>query len=208
MTDGISLAAALLVAGPIVGAACASSPSLFSVWSASRADHLAIVGAHRRAWTLLNAGFFIATVGSAAGLAVLAGTLGGDPRRTAALTAVAVAYTIAGALWCAVLAIRTRTTPALADLVTTGTPTEPAETLLGAATGGLFAAFVLTTGSALVVLGLTLGLAGGVAVPLAGLAAFVAALAVVHFLASGDTLPALLYPPTLLIGLGLLLGWS
>ncbi len=57
-------------------------------------------------------------------------------------------------------------------------------------------------------LGLTLGLAGGVAAPLAGLAAFIAALALVHFLPSGDTLPALFYPPTLLIGLGLLLGWS
>jgi hypothetical protein len=208
VADGITVAAALLVVGPVVGGISAANPILFPVWSASREDHLAIVGAHRLAWTMLNAGFFVATVLTAAGLAVLAGTLGGDEVRSAVLAGVAITYAIAGGLWCAVLAIRTRTTPALADLVATGAPTEPAEALLGAATGGLFAAFVLATGAALVVLGLTLGLTGGLAVPVAALAVLVAALVVVGFLKSGDTIPAVLYWPTLLIGLGLLLGWS
>ncbi len=120
----------------------------------------------------------------------------------------AVVYAIAGVLWCAVLAIRNRTTPALADMVAAGTPTEPAETLLGSATGGLFATFTLATGAALVVLGLTLALGGGVAAPVAWLATLIAGLAVGRFLAFGDVIPAVLYFPTLCVGLALLLGWS
>ncbi len=88
--------------------------------------------------------------------------------RRAVLAAAAVIYAIAGTLWCAVVAIRTRTTPALAEMVEAGTPTEPAETLLGAAIGGLFAAFTLLTGAALVALGVALALGGGVAAPSRG----------------------------------------
>ena len=117
-------------------------------------------------------------------------------------------YAVAGALWCAALAIRTRTTPALAEMAAAGTPTEPAETFLAAALGGLFAAFTLATGAALVAIGLTLALSGGVAAPVAWLATLIAALLTAGFVASGDTIPAVLYLPTLLIGLALLLGWS
>ena len=195
------------MAGPVIGAVCASNPALYPVWSASREEHLAIVRAHRLAWTLLNLGFFVATVLTAAGLAILAASPGDDSFRDPVLAGVAVTYAIAGGLWCAVLAIRNRTTPALADLVVAGAPTEPAETLLAAATDGMFGAFVLTTGGALVVLGVTLGMAGTVAIAVGLIAALIAALALAHYLLSGDTLPALLYPPTLLIGLGLLFGW-
>ncbi len=208
MTDGVTAAALLLVVGPLIGAVSASNPILFPVWSAPRAEHLAIVGAHRRAWMLLNAGFFLATVVTCAGLAALAASLTGDAVRTAALIAETVVYALAGTLWCAVVAIRTRTTPALADLVASGASTEPAETLLGAATGGLFAAFTLATGADLIAVGLTLALAGGIAAPMALLAALVAAIVVAAFLASGDAVPAVLYVPTLLIGIALLLGWS
>lgn len=76
MADGLAVAAALLVAGPAVGAIGVASPSLFRAWTAPRDEHLAIVGAHRRAWTLANAGFTLATVTTAAGLAVLAGAIG------------------------------------------------------------------------------------------------------------------------------------
>jgi hypothetical protein len=107
-----------------------------------------------------------------------------------------------------VLAIRTRTTPALAAMVVAGTPTEPAETLLGAAIGGLFAAFVLTTGAALLTAGIGLTLGGAVAAPVAWISILVAVVAVVGFFLSGDMVPAVLYPPTLLIGIALLLGWA
>ena len=111
-------------------------------------------------------------------------------------------------LWCAVLAVRTRTTPALADLVAAGEATEPAETLLGAAMGGVFVAFALTTGGALVALGVALLAGGGVAAPVAGVAVVVGALAVVVQLVTGDLIPAVLYLPTLLIGVALLASWT
>lgn len=208
MTDGVTVAAALLVIGPVVGGVGASSPALFRIWSASREDHLTTVLAHRRAWMSLNAGFAIATVTTAAGLTVLAGALDVADGPRAILAAAAVVYTIAGALWCSVLAIRTRTTPALAELVAAGTPTEPAETLLGATLGGLFAAFVLTTGAALLTAGIGLALGGAVAAPVAWFSILVAVVAVVGTFVSGDVVPAVLYPPTLLIGLALLLDWA
>ena len=208
MTDGIAVAAVLLVVGPIVGGVALSNPALFRVWFAPREEHLALVLAHRRTWVLINIGFIVATTVTAAGLVVLAGAVDAQVAARAVLAASAVVYAMAGTLWCAVLAIRARTTPALAEMVATGMPTEPAETLLGAALGGLFAAFTLSTGAALVALGLTLALSGGVAAPVAWLATLIAAVVFLGYLRSGDSIPAALYLPTMLIGLALLLGWS
>jgi hypothetical protein len=208
MNDELLAAAALLVAGSGLAWLSAMNPALFRYWSAPREDGLAIVRAHRLAWTLLNSGFIVATVVTAAGLVLLALALGGDAFRSAALVAVAVAYVMGGTLWCADLAIRIRTTPALADLVARGAPTEPAEALLGAATTGLFTAFTLVTAVALVVLGLTLAIAGGVALPVALLGAVIAGIVIVTHLVTGDSVPAILYLPTLFIGVALLLGWT
>ncbi len=167
MSDALMAAAALLVVGPVVGAAGVARPALFPAWSAPRDQHLALVRAHRRAWALANAGFTFATVVTAAGLVVLAGAVDVDGGSRAVLIAAAVVYAIAGALWCAVLAIRDRTTPAIAEMVAAGTPTEPAELLLGAAISGLYSAFMLATCTALTALGLMLALNGGVAAPAA-----------------------------------------
>jgi hypothetical protein len=208
LSDSTVVAAALLVAGPLVGAVFLADPALFPVWSAPREEQLAIVGAHRRSWRFLNVGFVVATVLTASALAILATAAEADTSRRAVLTAVAVTYGIAGVLWCVVLSIRARTTPALADMVSAGTPTEPAERLLGDALGGLFATYVLATCAALVGLGLTLALGGGVAAPVAWLATLIAGLALAGFLRSGDTIPAVLYLPTLSIGVAMLLGWS
>lgn len=197
----------LLVAGPLVGGVGVSNPALFRVWFVPRDEHLAMVRAHRGAWVAINVGFTVATVVTAAGLAVLAGAVDVAVGPRAVLAAAAVIYAIAGSLWGAVLAIRARTTPALAEMVAAGTPTEPAETLLGAALGGLFAAFVLATGAALVALGLTLAMSGGVAAPVAWLATLIAAVVIAGQLRSGDSIPAVLYLPTMLVGLALLLGW-
>jgi hypothetical protein len=208
MPDRLAVGAALLVAGPTVFVVSGLYPPMFRVWTVPRDEHLALVRAHRRAWTLFNAGFIAVTILTAAGLVILAGSMDADTGRRAVLTAAAVAYAIAGGLWCAVVGIRIRATPALAEMVAAGTQTEPAETLLGAATGGLFATFLLGTGAALVVVGLTLGIGGGVAAPVAWLATLIPALATVGFLAFGDMPPFVLYIPTLLIGLALLLGWT
>ena len=106
------------------------------------------------------------------------------------------------------LAIRARTIPALDDLGATAAPADHAEILLGAATGGLFAAFVLATGPVLVLLSVVLAASGIVAVPVAIVAALIAAVGTGSQLVNGDTIPAVLYPPTMLLGIALLAGWT
>jgi hypothetical protein len=203
-----TVAASLLVAGPLLGMLGFYDTQLWRVWMLPRDEHLALVDAHRRGWLMVNVGFTVATVLTAAGLLLLAAStaMGDEPR--AVLAAGAVAYTIGGVLWCVVLVVRARTTPALARMVATGTPTEPAETLLGAALGGLFAGYALVTSLALVAIGVALAIGDGVAAPLAWLVAIAGVLITAWFLAAGDIIPAVLYLPTLLVGIALLAGWS
>ena len=208
MSDVLVFAGALLVAGPAIGTVCLFYPPLWRVWTVPREEHLALVAGHRLAWTMVNVGFTAATVLTAGGLVVLAGSVDVDARAKATLIAGVMAYAIAGTLWCAVLAIRTRTTPALAALVAAGTPTEPVETMIASVNGGLFASFTTMTGVALVAICATLALTGVVAAPLAWLAVLFAASAVAGFLVFGDMMPFVLYIPTLLVGAALLLGWS
>jgi hypothetical protein len=208
MPDALVVAGVLLVASPIIGLVPVAYPPLFTVWMAPRERHIAIIGTHRRAWHLLNAGFVVATVGTAGGLAALAVALASDAGLAAVVAAIAVAYAIAGALWCAVLAIRARATPALDDLGVTAEPAGVAETLLGAATGGMFVTFALVTGSVLIALGAVLGITGTVAPLAAWLAALIAAVVTGAQLVTGDSIPAVLYLPTLLIGVALLAGWT
>lgn len=208
MREVINLAGALLVAGPLLGAVPVAHPALMTIWSAPRERHLAIVAAHRLAWVLLNIGFGVGTIATTAGLVILAGALGDDAMRGAGLATAAVIYAVGGALWCAVLAIRARTTPLLGDLLAAGTATEPAEAMMGALNGGLFAGYVLSTTIALVVLGLTLLAAGGVTVVAAIGSVGIGALGAAWLAATGDLIPAVLYLPTLFIGVALLAGWS
>jgi hypothetical protein len=203
-----SVAAGLLVAGPLLGILGFYDTKLWRVWMLPRDEHLALVDDHRRGWTMVNVGFTVATVLSAAGLLLLAASAAVQDGSRAVLAAGAVAYSIGGVLWCVVLGIRARTTPALARMAATGTPTEPAETLLGAALGGLFAGFALVTSLALVAIGVALAIGGGVVAPIAWLVALVGALITAWFLAAGDIIPAVLYVPTLLVGLALLAGWT
>jgi len=208
MPDGLMVGAALLVAGPVVATICLLYPPFWRVWTVAREEHLALVAAHPFAWTMANIGFSVATILTAAGLVLLAGSVDVAEGPRAVLVAGAVAYAIAGSAWCAVLAIRNRTTPALAQMVAAGTPTEPAETLLGAAQGGLFATFMLASAAALVAIGATLALGGVVAAPVAWLATVIALGVLGRFITSGDVIPAVVYSPTLLVGIALLLGWS
>lgn len=207
MPDGVTAAGALLVAGPLLGILGFYDFGLYRVWTVPRDEHLALVGAHGRGWVAINAGFTLATILTAAGLVVLAGSLAIDDTPRAVFNAAAIGYAFGGALWCAVLAIRSRTTPALAGLVAAGTPTEPAESLLGAAIGGLFVSFSLVTSLALIAIGVTLVLGGGVVAPVAWFTALIGVLTTVWLLVSGDLIPAVLYAPTLVLGVALLLGW-
>jgi hypothetical protein len=208
MPDPITLAGWLLILSPVLGLVPVAHPRLMPIWSMDREGFIRTVGQHRRAWAWLNAGFTLATVGTTAGLAVMAMALGDDAGRAAALTATTVAYGVGGVLWCVVLAIRTRTTPALADLMAAGTDTEPAEGLVGAATGGIFVAFVALTSLALIALGLVLLAGGGVTAAVASVVALVGLLTLAWLLRAGDVIPAVLYVPTLLLGIALLAGWT
>lgn len=208
MSDDIRLAAALLVAGPVIGALCLTYPPFFRVWMVGREEHLALVAAHPVAWRMVNVGFVVATVLTTGGLGVLAGGLDLADGPRAILAAAVVAYAVGGTLWCVVLAVRNRTTPQLAAMVAADRPTEPAEALLGAALGGLFAAFVWTTSGAILVIAAALAMGGSLALPVAAIAALLAALALGGQILTGDTIPAILYTPTLLLGLALLAGWT
>ena len=208
MADATTIAGILLVVGPVAGAVPIAHPRLIRVWSAPREQYLATIGAHRRAWYALNAGFAAATVSTAAGLAVLAVASGLDVARGELLLAIAVAYALGGSPWLAMLAIRSARDPLLADMLADGRTTEPAEALLGAATGGLFASFVLITGASLVALSAVLLFGGVVAPPIAVIAGLVAVVVLAVQLRSGDCIPAILYVPTVLVGIALLAGWT
>ncbi len=193
----------LLVLGPVLGLIPVAHPALIPVWSAPRERHLAIVSEHRRAWWWLNAGFGVATLATAGALVALPGIVA-DPGTRAGLEVAAVGYTTAGLLWCIVLAIRARVTPALGELVAMGAQTEPAEQLLGSAQSGLFAGYALGTGIALVALGTVLFLGGVVTPPIAILQLLAGVGIVGWLLAAGDVIPAALYLPTIALGAALL----
>lgn len=208
MPDARTVAGLLLLLAPLVGLVPVAYPTLVPIWTTTRERHIEMVAAHRRAWHLLNLGFGLATVGTAGGLAALTVALAPDAGQAALVAVLAVAYVMGGALWCVILAIRGRTTPALFDRGATAAAPDDVETLLGAAMGGLFAGFVLATGPAILGLCAVLALGGTVAVPVAALAALVAAIATGAQVVTGDTIPAFLYPPTMLIGVALLAGWT
>lgn len=207
MPEARVIAGLLLAVAPLIGLVPVAYPPLVPIWTTTRERHIALVAAHRRAWHLLNLGFGLATLGTAGGLVALVIALGADAGQAALVASLAVVYLVGGTLWCAVLAIRARTTPALHDLGRDAAAPANAEALLGAATSGLFAGFVLATGPALLGLCAVLALGGTVAVPVAALAALVAAVATGSQVVTGDTIPAVLYPPTMLIGVALLAGW-
>jgi hypothetical protein len=206
MADGATAAAVLLVAGPLLGLLGFYDIALYTIWTAPREEHLAMVAAHRRGWIAVNAGFMLATLATTTGLALLTASVDVDTTARAVLAFATSAYALGGVFWCAVNAIRLRTTPLLAAMVARGEPTEPGESILGAATGGLFAVFAVIVGLALAGLGLGLALGAVVAAPVAWLIALAGVLVVAWQLRTGDIIPAVVYLPTLVLGIVILLG--
>lgn len=206
MTDATVLAGWLLAAGPVVGLIPVAHPALIRIWSMPRDAFVATVAAHRTAWVWLNAGFVLATIATTGGIVGLALAMPSELGTAAVLTC-AAAYGIGGGLWCAVLAMRARTTPLLADLGGDSVGSREVA-LLDAATGGLFQGFVLITGVALSALGLTLLLAGVVASAVAVVVLLFGAAGIAWLLVSGDVIPAVLYLPTMVLGVAVLTGGS
>jgi len=202
MNDPQAVAGWLLVAGPVLGLIPVAHPALLPIWSMPRDVFVATVAAHRVAWAWLNAGFTLASVATAAGLLALAGTLP-DSATSAALLACTAGYGIGAALWCAVLAIRTRTTPLLAELGP-GELDRPHTRLLDAATTALFHAFVLITAVSLACLGAVLLLTGPSPVWVGAALLLTGTGATAWLLRAGDVVPAVLYLPTALLGITML----
>jgi len=204
---GATFTGGILVAGTLVGLAPVANPSLLRVWNVPRAEHIAIVTAHRTAWRMLNGGFALATIATTCGIVALAGVLDGDSTQADVVVACGIAYGVAGLLWCAVLAVRSETTPFLSELGP-GATDSPAVRLLDTAVGGLFRFYVVITGAALTALGLTLLIGDGIAAVVAVITVVVGVGSLVWLAVAGDVIPAVLYLPTLLIGIALLAGWS
>jgi hypothetical protein len=204
--DAARLAGWLLVVGPVLGLVGVAQPVLIRIWSMPREEFIAAVTAHRRAWTWLNTGFGVATLATTSGMVVLAVAIPGR-NGSAALAGCALTYAVGGALWLAVLAIRTRTTPLLGDL-DGDARTGPSATLLEAATTGLFQAFVLITGGTLAALGVSLMLVASVPVGLGAVITLAGVLCVGWLITTGDVIPAVLYLPTILLGVYVLVWWG
>ena len=202
MNDPQAVAGWLLVAGPVLGLIRVAQPALLRIWSMPRDAFVATVAAHRVAWAWLNAGFTLASVATAAGLLALAGTWP-DRATSAALLACTASYGIGAVLWCAVLAIRTGTTPLLADLGT-GELDRPQARLLDAVITALFQAFVLITAVSLVGLGAVLLMTGRNPAWVAAVLVLTGTTATAWLLRTGDVIPAVLYLPTVLLGITML----
>lgn len=204
MEDITTLTGWLLVAGPVLGLAPVANPKLMRIWSMPHDSFVAEVGRNQSAWQWLNGGFVLATIVTTGGLASLAFLMPSEVD-SAAMLVCASAYGIGGALWCAVLAMRTRTVPLLATLGDTSD--SPGVAVVEAATGGLFQAFVLITSVALAAVGGLLLTTGVVASVVAVLVVLSGVGGIVWLLSTGDVIPAVLYLPTLLVGVSLLAGW-
>ena len=196
--SGQTVAGWLMLAGPLVGLIPVAHPSLLRIWSLPQAAFVQAVAAHRVVWAWLNAGFVLASAATTAGLFVLASSMS-EHAESAMVLASATTYGIAAVLWCAVLAIRTRTTPLLGDLGPVVLDS-PQARLLEAATTALFQAFVLITAVALAALGATLAFTGTAPAWTAAVLLLTGVAAAGWLLRTGDVIPAVLYLPTMLLG--------
>ncbi len=202
MTDPQAVAGWLLVGGPVLGLIPAAHPALVPIWSMPRDAFVSTVATHRVAWAWLNAGFTLASIATTAGLLALVGSLT-DEATSAGALACATGYGVGAVLWCVVLAIRTRTTPLLGDLGA-GALESPAARILDAATTALFQAFALITAVSLAGLAAVLLMTNSSPAWSAAALLLTGVGAAAWLLRTGDLIPALLYVPTVLLGITLL----
>jgi hypothetical protein len=164
---------------------------------------LPLVARHATIWRLANIGFVVATVLTAAGLFVLPSSLGMNGEGLA--RAAAVVYAIGATAWLVTLSIRLGITPDVAAKYVAGGSIDPAFAPLAALGGVLFAAFILVGSGSLVAVGAAI-LAGGTLPAWTGWTTLGLSLAILaSFLLMGDTLPAFVYLPTILVGIVMLL---
>jgi len=200
-----TLDAILLFVGGIGGFALAAPSATVSsaIWTGSPDVALPLIARHSTIWRLANIGFVVATVLSAAGLFVLSSSLGANGEGLA--RAAAVAYAMAGTAWLVTLSIRLGITPGVAARYVADATLDPAFAPLAGLGGVLFAAFILVGTSSLVALGAAVVL-GGVLPAWTGWVILALSVAILGgYLLTGDTLPAFVYLPTIMLGIVLLL---
>jgi len=192
----------LLLAGGVFLIA-AGTPSLTRVWTSPQEIALPLIAQHARAWRAATIGFAVGTVATAAGLLTLPESVG-EMGVTLAWAA-AGGYALGAVLWLISLVVRLSVTPIKASgFVATGV-IDPVYAPLDRLGGGLFAAFTLIAGVSVVAVGGAI-LLGGSLPALAGWFAVVIGLVVVGgYLALGDMPPFVLYLPTTVVGIALLL---
>jgi hypothetical protein len=199
----MGVAGAALTLGAVLFLAGAANPRLFEVWTAGEAVQLRLIHARPRSWQVTNLLFAIATVLTAAGLTLTPDTIGPGGAPLARLAA--AMYGIAAVMWLASITFRLFVTPAAAAAFARSGTFEEAYAVTSRWSGGLFAAFTLTAGSSLVVLGVAV-VAGGAVTALAGwLSIAIGAVIVGGYLVARDMPPFVAYLPTGVLGIAILL---
>lgn len=201
---GARFAGLLLLAGglALVLLAAASAAVPAAIWTGVPAVSLPLIARHRAIWRSANVGFALATILTVAGLFLLPASLGAGGAALA--TAAAVGYAIAGSAWLVTLGIRLGITPRVAAAYASSGVVDPRFAPLAGLGGVLFTAFILVGCASLALLGAAVVL-GGVVPAWAGWATLGASLAILADLAlTGDTLPAFVYLPSMLLGVVLL----
>ena len=203
-TDG--LPALLLVVGGVgfVALAAASAGVPAAIWTGPPEDSLPLIARHATIWRLANIGFVVATVLTAAGLFGLPWSLG--EHGTGLALAAAVGYAMAGTAWLIALFIRLGITPGVAASYVANGSVDPAFAPLAALAGVLFAAFIVIGCSSLTALGVAALLGGALPIWVGWTTLSAGAAILVGYLVMGDTLPAFVYLPTILLGIVQLLG--
>jgi hypothetical protein len=198
--------AGLLLAGGGLFLVLLVGPSAFvppAIWTGPRDASLRLVAKHAVIWRSANVGFALATVLTAAGLALVPGLVG--DRGSSLAWAAAVAYLLAAAPWLLVLSIRLVITPAVAAGFAAEGTLDPVFIPIDRLSGALFPAFMLIASGSVVALGAGV-VAGGSLSPVLGWACVVAGVVLAGgYLLLGDMLPAFVYFPTTAVGITLLL---
>ena len=196
--DGLPALLLVVGGGSFVVLAAASAGVPAAIWTGPPEVSLPLIARHLAIWRLANLGFVIATVLTAAGLFVLPPSLGANGAGLA--LAGAVAYAMAGTAWIITLGIRLGITPDVATRYVASGSVDPAFAPLAALAGALFATFIVIGCSSLAVLGVA-ALLGGTLPAWVGWTTLGAGAAILAgFLVTGDTLPAFVYLPTILLG--------
>lgn len=203
--EALRIAAWLLVGGGVVLVLMVGPTTFVSpaIWNGPQDVALRLIRKHSQVWRVANVGFVLATIVTLAGLFLVPGLVG--ERATWLGLVSAELYLLAAVPWLVVLAIRLRVTPAVASTFVSEGTVDPAFVPLERLGNALFPFFILIASASIIALGAAIVLGGSLSGPL-GWVCIVAGVAMAgSFVIIGDFIPALVYVPTFVVGIALLL---